>query len=167
MKSKLSEERLSFFVYGTLLPGQPNAFLWQSSVTRQQTAVLANGRLYDMGSYPMLVEEGDGLVYGMINYVIEAEYNAVMARLDHLEGYDPAQPNGFGYRRVVREVQVANGRSLRAWVYIGLQTAVPGMNPIPGGDWAVYAAKTFQDIEPWWRDVASVHGLHEPPDEVV
>lgn len=165
MKSKTEKERLPFFVYGTLLPGQPNAVLWGESIVAQETAVLAGGRLYDMGFYPMLVEEGEESVIGIVNYVAESEYEAVLARLDDLEGYDPTNPHDFGYKRLVRAVQVSNaniehgrnGRSLKAWVYVGQETAVRHLLPIPVGDWAAYSAKTFQDVEQWWRDVEAVH----------
>jgi gamma-glutamylcyclotransferase (GGCT)/AIG2-like uncharacterized protein YtfP len=161
VKSKMNEERLPFFVYGTLLPGQPNAVLWGESIVAQETAVLKGGRLYDMGFFPMLVEEAETVVTGMVNHIAESEYAAVMARLDALEGYDPQNPDAFGYQRVVREVQLSNGRSLKAWVYVGQKTAVRDLSPIPGGNWAAYSAKTFQDIEQFWRDVEAVHHRSE------
>lgn len=151
----MDEERLPFFVYGTLLPGQSNAYLWADSVIKSEGATLTGCLLFDMGSFPMLVETGDGAVVGVVQTVAEADYEAVLARLDHLEDYDPKQPDDAWYRRIVREVVVQNasaesgrtGCSLRAWVYIGHQDAVRGLQPIPGGDWAAYAAKTFQNIE--------------------
>lgn len=157
MKSKTEKERLPFFVYGTLLPGQPNAVLWGESIVAQETAVLVGGCLYDMGFFPMLVEEAEAVVTGMVNHIAQTEYKAVMARLDALEGYDPQNPDVFGYQRVMREVRLSNGRSLTAWVYVGQKTAVRGLSPIPGGDWAAYSEKTFQDIEQFWRDVEAVH----------
>lgn len=163
MKSKRNEEKRPFFVYGTLLPGQPNAFLWQDLVTAQQAATLAGSALYDMGSYPMLVETGHESVHGIVFHVAETDYHTVLARLDALEAYDPAQPNEYGYRRVMREVQIANGRFLPAWVYIGQQTAVRGLMPIPNGDWLAYAAQTFQDIETWLQTATSVHKLPQSP----
>lgn len=170
MKSKMNEEKRPFFVYGTLLPGQPNAYLWGEAVVVQETAVFVGGRLYDMGSYPVLIEGGEKLVSGMVMQVAEAEYDAVLARLDVLEGCDSDTCSGEEYRRVVREVKVVsasseqggNGRSLSAWVYLGYEKGVRGLLPIPGGDWAAYVAKTFQDSEQWWKKVASVHRL---PDE--
>jgi gamma-glutamylcyclotransferase (GGCT)/AIG2-like uncharacterized protein YtfP len=53
---------LPFFVYGTLLPGQPNYPLWAAAIRSEQPATLPNGRLYDMaqlglGHYPLLVED--------------------------------------------------------------------------------------------------------------
>lgn len=158
MKSKLNEEKRPFFVYGTLLPGQPNAYLWQGTVTDQQPSTLAGSALYDMGSYPMLVETGDECVHGIVLHIAEAAYAAVLARLDELEGCTPDQPEDFGYSRVVREVQGENGRSLSAWVYIGQEATVRGLSAIPGGDWAAYVASTFQDIDQWLQDVAAKHG---------
>jgi gamma-glutamylcyclotransferase (GGCT)/AIG2-like uncharacterized protein YtfP len=161
----MDDDRLPFFVYGTLLPGQPNAVLWGEAIEAQEKARLTGGCLYDMGSYPMLIEEGNTSVFGIVNVVSEAAYESVLARMDRLEGYDPKQPDETWYRRVAREVVLANGRSLKAWVYVGHPTAVRGMKPIPGGDWAAYTAQTFQDVEQWWQDVASVHSLDEPPDK--
>ena len=166
VKSKLNEERLPFFVYGTLLPGQPNAFLWQGTVTAQQPATLAGSTLYDMGSYPMLVETGDDCVQSMLLHIAEAEYAAVLARLDELEGCTLDQPEDFGYSRVIRTVQIEitspehdrNSRSHSAWVYIGQEATVRGLPPIPGGDWAAYVVDTFHDIDKWLQDVASQHG---------
>ena len=166
VKSKPNEERLPFFVYGTLLPGQPNAYLWKDAVTKQEPAVLAGGCLYDMGSYPMLIEEGTAPVYGTVIHPAEAEYEAVLARLDQLEGCTPDQSEDFGYSRVIRTVQIentstehdGNGRSLSAWVYIGQETTVRGLPSIPGGDWAAYVVDTFHDIDKWLQDVAAQHG---------
>jgi gamma-glutamylcyclotransferase (GGCT)/AIG2-like uncharacterized protein YtfP len=171
VRSKENEEKRPFFVYGTLLPGQSNAYLWQDAVTSQQAATLAGSALYDMGSYPMLVETGTESVHGIVFHTADTDYHTILARLDALEGYDPAQPNEYGYKRVVREVQVTNaspepdrnGRFLSAWVYIGEEAAVRGFMPIAHGDWRAYAAHTFQNIETWLQTVTSVHGLHQPP----
>lgn len=166
VKSKPNGEKRPFFVYGTLLPGQPNAFLWQGTTIAQQSATLAGCTLYDMGSYPMLVETGDEQVHGTLLHITEAAYVAVLARLDELEGCTPSQSEDIGYSRVIRTVQMENdstehgrnGRFQSAWVYIGQPATVRGLPPIPGGDWAAYVANTFQDIDQWLQDVAAQHG---------
>ena len=127
MDVKSKQELLPFFVYGTLLPGQPNAYLWGEAVAAQQTAVLPNGRLYDLGSFPMLVEEGEESVQGMLIWVRPAEYTAVVASLDELEGYDPAQPLASAYRRVRRAVQEITARHGSGSVAI---VAHGGVNPL-------------------------------------
>ncbi len=59
-------KRLPFFVYGTLLPGQPNYDLWSDSIREKKPAIFRNGRLIDLGFYPILFEGGDSPVSGMI-----------------------------------------------------------------------------------------------------
>ncbi len=53
-------EPLPFFVYGTLLPGQPNDELWADSIIKIEAAFLDNSHIYDMGYYPMLVAQSGG-----------------------------------------------------------------------------------------------------------
>ncbi|MCB9418866.1 MAG: gamma-glutamylcyclotransferase [Ardenticatenaceae bacterium] len=137
-RSKQDELRLPIFVYGTLLPGQPNAFLWQGLETGVENAQLRNGRLYNMGGYPMLVETGVDSVQGQIITIAVDFYEVVLARMDFLEGYDPLRPEAARYRRVVREVTLANGRSTTAWVYVGQMAFVNGRVPIPDGNWTAY-----------------------------
>ena len=165
MDLKSTSEPLPFFVYGTLLPGQPNAHLWGDGLVFEQPASLANGRLYDCGAFPMLVEEGEKPVVGCLIAVQPGQYQDILARLDDLEGYNPEQPTASAYRRVRREVTAEDGRHHAAWVYVGHASALPGMTPIPDGDWRSYVAATFADMQQWWQEVQSVHGLLRPPDE--
>ena len=148
-----------FFVYGTLLPGQPNYYVWGEAIEAEEQATLANGRLYDMGHYPMLIEAGDKPVKGLLVGVAETEYGAVLARLDYLEGYDPAQPEACAYRRVLREVRGINGCVQSAWVYIGHPQYIAGKPAIPGGDWLAYVGATVKESRGWWANVKSVSGL--------
>jgi gamma-glutamylcyclotransferase (GGCT)/AIG2-like uncharacterized protein YtfP len=148
-----------FFVYGTLLPGQPNYYVWGQAVVSEEQAVLANGRLYDMGHYPMLIEIGDRPVRGMLVDVAESEYAAVLARLDYLEGYDLAQPATCAYRRVRRKISGVSGCVRTAWVYIGRPQYVVGKPAISGGDWLVYVGATAKESRRWWANVKSVSGL--------
>ncbi|MCA9875410.1 MAG: gamma-glutamylcyclotransferase [Anaerolineales bacterium] len=165
MEAKSTIETVPFFVYGTLLPGQPNAYLWGDGLIAEYDARLPNGRLYDCGAFPMLVEEGQEAVVGSLIIVQPEQYPAILARLDDLEGYDPEQPAASAYRRVLREVITEDGRHHNAWVYVGHAAALPGMTPIPGGDWRRYASATFADMQQWWQTVQTVHGLLRPPDK--
>ncbi len=148
-----------FFVYGTLLPGQPNDFLWAEMVVSHEPAVLANGRLYNVGHYPMLLEEGDEPVQGRLLWVKSEAYAELVACFDHLEGYDPAQPGTNVYQREVREVQLVDGRLVMAWVYMGQPRYVTGLLPVVGGDWATYVAEMTENLRTWWAGVESVSGL--------
>ncbi|MCA9935161.1 MAG: gamma-glutamylcyclotransferase [Ardenticatenaceae bacterium] len=158
MGSKM--DMLPIFVYGTLLPEQPNAYLWEGTAVSQQPAVLQNGRLYDMGHYPMLIEEGNEAVQGMALAIRPTDYEEVLDALDELEGFDPSNPADCAYVRLHREVTVSNGRTLQAWVYIGQARFVNGRAPIPNGDWATYAATKGNELDDWWQGIDSVAGLH-------
>jgi gamma-glutamylcyclotransferase (GGCT)/AIG2-like uncharacterized protein YtfP len=151
-----------FFVYGTLLPQQPNYYLWGHHILRQETAVFVNGRLYDMGHYPMLVESSTGIVKGLLVTVHRRHYDEVMAQLDQLEGFDPEQPGESTYRRLERTVQLSDGRSQLAWVYIGQEKYVnDGCKIIENGDWVNHTTGKRAQMDRWWRRVSTVAGLHD------
>lgn len=153
---------LPFFVYGTLLPGQPNAYLWQDLVMRQESARLMAARLFDMGHYPMCVPDEDGEVLGVVLWIQPQAYETVLSRLDFLEGVDPQQPETSAYRRVRQQVVVVeDGRSQDVWVYLGSARFVANKPVVPDGDWAAYAAQRRGDVRDWWTAVNTVAGLHD------
>ncbi len=152
---------LPFFAYGTLLPGQVNAHFWGDTILTMETAVLPNGRLYDLGHYPMLLEAEGSPVKGMLITVDPAQYETVLARLDALEGYDSAQSEQSEYVRVKRVVERRNGRTQTAWVYMGNITFQPTLPIVKNGDWATYMAHKQKEINTWWQSVNTVAGLHE------
>ena len=143
--------QLPLFVYGTLLPNQPNAALWGSAVARWEAAALAPAHLYDFGAYPMLVESDHGTVHGMIATIQPARYDAVLTRLDQLERYDPAQPDKGPYRRRVRHVQLSDGSNRPVWIYLGTPDLVKGLPRISHGDWAAHTVQHQARLHLWWR----------------
>lgn len=158
----MQQPRLPFFVYGTLLPDQPNFFLWgEDSILARQPATFTGGKLYDMGFYPMLVTgNGATAVHGQLITVHEAAYAAVLQRLDELEGYDPTQPEDSAYQRVPVRVTLANGRTQTAWIYLGQPALVADKPEIIGGSWAAFAAASQSELEAWWQTIHTVGGLH-------
>ncbi|HID54191.1 MAG TPA: gamma-glutamylcyclotransferase [Anaerolineae bacterium] len=154
-------EILPFFVYGTLLPGQPNYALWAGAIVAEERAWLEHGRLYDASAYPMLVEMGEDSVQGILITVDPDQYPAVLARLDWLEGYKPDKPEQSDYRRVAREVCLADGRTAQAWVYIGKIQYISALPIIPNGDWAAYVQNKQETIDRWWETIDSVAGRHK------
>ena len=154
--------QLPFFVYGTLLPDQPNFHLWEADIETMEPATFLGGRLHDMGYYPMLVTVVDEAVQGMVITVNAAQYDTVLQRLDALEGYDPNQPDSSAYRRQKVEVVLANGRSQQVWVYLGQAQLVQGKPVVSDGDWAKYAAKNQSVLQKWWDAINTVAGLHDP-----
>ena len=153
-----------FFVYGTLLPGQPNDYLWGDAITKTETAVFPNGILFDMGHYPMMIEQPDSRVQGRLITVKPASYATIVANLDALEGYDPAQPQTSPYRRVERAVLLENGRSASAWLYLGHPRYVVGLLPMKSNDWIAHVAVKQQQIRKWWATIDTVAGLHAIED---
>lgn len=71
--------------------------------------------LFDLGIYPAAVPAPDGLVWGEIYEAADA--SAVLAALDDIEGYRPADPDRSLYVRSRVRVALPDGRSDSAWVY--------------------------------------------------
>ena len=90
------------------------------------------GRLFDVGEWPTLVL-ADGVVHGELFEVLD---EAVFAKLDPFEAYDPGDREGSSYLRVrVRLLEPA----VDAWVYVCNEPVIPGP-PIPSGSWRAWLA---------------------------
>ncbi|MEU9061328.1 gamma-glutamylcyclotransferase family protein [Streptomyces sp. NPDC048430] len=142
---------LPFFVYGTLLPGEPNHDRFLRGRTRgERPAVLPGALLYEGPGYPYAIE-GHGTVHGALVTAAPGAYAELLGLLDDLEQYlGPDHPRNL-YERVVRRAVPAplpdapgsaepgSAEPVRAWVYLAA-TAVArslrtGGTPVPGGDW--------------------------------
>jgi len=120
------------FVYGTLMSGAHTA-LGKSQRLRLAResdslgpASIAHVHLYDLGRYPGAVAGGgeDDVVHG--EAVLLSAPQPTLAWLDAYEGSE--------YDRVVREVRLAGGEAIDAWVY--LLRAVPARGKrIEDGRW--------------------------------
>ncbi|MEW2068067.1 gamma-glutamylcyclotransferase family protein [Streptomyces sp. NPDC007346] len=111
-------DELPFFVYGTLLPGEPNHDLFLRGRTAgERPAVLPRALLYDGPGYPYAID-GHGRVHGTLLTAAPGVYGELLGLLDHLEEYlGPRHPRNL-YERVVREVELPGEGSTRAWVYL-------------------------------------------------
>lgn len=110
------------FAYGTLLSGDSGA------TGRAQRARLAGegsllesgsteGRLYSLGRYPGLVLPGEGAtVKGEVWELADAERS--LKWLDAYEGIVPGDHPHNEYERCARDVVLANGSTVVAWVYV-------------------------------------------------
>ncbi|VAW43611.1 hypothetical protein MNBD_CHLOROFLEXI01-4000 [hydrothermal vent metagenome] len=152
-------EQTPFFVYGTLLPNQPNFPIWGSAILNMEAAQFHGGRLHDMGFYPMVIAAKAATVQGMVIMVAAASYRTIQQQLDVLEGYDPANQAGSAYRRQRAQVVMANGRFQPAWIYRGQPQFVKDKPIVANGDWTTYAASKQAESEAWWRNINSVAGL--------
>jgi len=145
-------EKLPFFVYGTLLPGQPNHDLWSEQIVEAKPAFFPNGRLYDMGPYPMLLE-GDGYpVKGLLASIRDDDYANILRRLDLLEGIDPQRPSEGDYRRAKRYIQLEQEQSMLSWVYLGRPSAIRTATLIESGEWVAYTVAKRREIFSWWSN---------------
>lgn len=142
------------FVYGTLRPGMSNNHWFCGADSNHTGASISGYELVTNGSYPYLLpasapagKGGAGadtpapLVRGTLVFVDPANWEAVAASLDELEGTDPARPvhDDNLYNRVLAEVVTDAGEPVTAWVYIppvSKQAQLRERYPlVPGGEW--------------------------------
>lgn len=157
--SSVQPEKLPFFFYGTLRPGERN----YDHLLKGQTSHEENGwwlegaELYlhaagsyghlkpaemhyqPSGAYPYLVE-GTGRVAGHLIELKPELYEALLVELDWLEGFSenaPAEENE--YLRIEREIVHESGARRQAWIYLGAPHAfsrqAPYLTRIESGDW--------------------------------
>lgn len=157
----MPEEYLPFFVYGTLLPDQPNYDLWQPAIQSSQPATFHNGRLLDLGHYPMLVETKEGLVHGQVITIQPAAYKVILNRLDHLEGYKPDNPEASEYLRKKRSVYLTDATAVAVWVYIGQARYTDHLPIVTDGNWLKHIQHKQQNSDDWWQNTHTVSGLHD------
>ena len=152
--------RLPFFVYGTLIPDQPNYYLWKDSITNTKKSMIKNYQLFDMGHYPMIVESKGNNVYGMLMYVKNEDYTKVTKIIDNLEGYNPENHGSSAYNREMRDIELEDGKIEKAWIYIGSKEYVKEGNAVKDGNWVKHVSEKKGNKD-WWKDTETVAGLHE------
>lgn len=156
-------KQFPFFVYGTLLPGQPNFELWQDAILAMKPARFVGAALYDLDWYPMLVELPGNQVTGLLITVEPALYSDVLAQLDFLEGHDPDDPTAGEYQRQLRIVTLSGGSHSVAWVYVGRLEPVNG-RPRLDTNWIDHARRQQPQLAAWWQAVETVAGRHTNQD---
>jgi gamma-glutamylcyclotransferase (GGCT)/AIG2-like uncharacterized protein YtfP len=104
------------FFYGTLMTGFERA--GRSRIDAQLTPI---GRgsiaatLFDLGIYPAAIPASDSRVWGEVHRMLDPD--AVLAALDEIEGFRPAQPDASLYTRIETAVTFEDGRVEPAWAY--------------------------------------------------
>ncbi|MDX1413158.1 MAG: gamma-glutamylcyclotransferase family protein [Candidatus Promineifilaceae bacterium] len=157
-------EQLPFFVYGTLLPGQPNESLWRGCICKAEPAYIHNCQLFDMGHYPMLVPQKAGIVAGQLITVDRSVYEEILSRLDALEEFFPEQPEQSTYYRVCKKVTTEDGQQWDAWIYEGDLHLIDGMPRIVSGNWLEYVSGKQEEINTWWESINTMFGHHRQAD---
>ncbi|MFC8224263.1 gamma-glutamylcyclotransferase [Streptomyces sp. NPDC057287] len=101
----MTDGRLPFFVYGTLLPGEANHDRFLRGRTHEERpAVLPGALLYEGPGYPYVVD-GPGTVHGTLVTAAPGAYAELLGLLDDLEQYlGPDHPRNL-YERVARSAR--------------------------------------------------------------
>ena len=121
------------FFYGTLMSG-----FERPGRSRIGTKLTAVGRgwikatLFDLGIYPAAIPASDERVLGEVHRM--SDVDAVLAALDEIEGYRPAQPDASLYTRVETPVTFDDGHVEQAWAYF-YNAPLGGAQRIESGDY--------------------------------
>lgn len=137
---------LPFFVYGTLLPGQPNDHFWGNYILRHEPAVLHGVELYSFRMFPMMIESKNEelSVLGELIWVDPDQYETIVRKIDVLENYNPAEHDTSPYQRLQRNVLTQNAETVTAYTYIGRPELVTGLPQIHHGNWVEYVENQHQ-----------------------
>ena len=153
-------EQLPFFVYGTLIPDQPNYYLWKDSITDTKKGITKNYQLFDMGHYPMIIKSEGSNVNGMLMYIKTEDYDKITKIIDNLEGYNSENHGSSAYNREIRDIELENGELEKAWIYIGSEKYIKKENIVKDGNWVKHISRKEVDKD-WWKETDTVAGLHE------
>lgn len=108
----------SLFVYGTLHPDLALPEMREAVarlVLRGRATI--RGTLHDLGEYPGLrLDDASETVHGSV--FLLPEDPALLVQLDDYEGYRPHDPAASLFVRVLEEVTLEDGSTLRCWLYL-------------------------------------------------
>ena len=132
------------FTYGTLRRAAGNAAHRLLADSAEIVGPgFVRGRLYEATDFPVLVLDPAGVAVTGEVYRVSAP-EAVFARLDHYEGFDPTSPDTSEFRRDLVEVLMGDQRTVTAWAYV-YQRPLFDLHPIPHGDYARYLREKSGD----------------------
>jgi gamma-glutamylcyclotransferase (GGCT)/AIG2-like uncharacterized protein YtfP len=121
------------FFYGTLMSGfeRPGRSRIDSKLTPVGRGWI-KATLFDLGIYPAAIPASDEHVLGEVHRM--SDVDGVLAALDEIEGYRPAQPDASLYTRVETPVTFDDGRVEQAWAYF-YNAPLGGAQRIESGDY--------------------------------
>lgn len=137
------------FVYGTLMSGA-HAVLGTDErlrLARESSSLgpasLAGAQLYDLGDYPgaLPTQDINSIVHG--EAVLLSQPRASFEWLDEYEGFVHGADDNNEYDRVVRQVRLAGGETIDAWVYL-LRRLPSHARPVVSGRWAAADARILR-----------------------
>jgi Uncharacterized conserved protein len=107
------------FLYGTLLPSEaPKEIASVVKGFRRVGSGHVRGRLYDFGEFPGAVLDPSSrtVVYGEV--VVLPSDGQTLQVLDRYEEFDRLDPKRSLFVRKKVKIQMANGSSREAWIYV-------------------------------------------------
>ena len=106
----------NLFVYGTLIDLDFFKYMFKKMPEKiSEGHIRAN--IYDCGTFPMVLEEPGGKVYGLI-YTIE-ELEDILPSIDRYERFIPDDPEDSLFIRKKLSVTLSTDEDIHAWVYTG------------------------------------------------
>ncbi len=122
---------MKLFVYGSLKPGGWSHHLIEDVVVSEGVQGTVTGSIYDVGNFPALKRDDKGVVHGLLYEVKDDEKQALLVRLDRLEGYPGLFDRGY--------VAVTTGKCVEhALLYFGAdQSMFDEEQRIESGFWDV------------------------------
>jgi gamma-glutamylcyclotransferase (GGCT)/AIG2-like uncharacterized protein YtfP len=122
------------FFYGTLMSPFNRAGRQRITPKLQFTGRGSiRAALFDLGIYPAAIPAHDSsVVWGEVYETSDAA--SVLAALDEIEGYRPAEPDRSLYTRVLAEVTLEDSRVHQAWTYF-YNAPLGGAQRIASGDY--------------------------------
>ena len=156
MNSDATTQPLPIFVYGTLMIGQPNDYIWQETVHSFEVAFITDYCLYDFGYFPMMLEKPGRKVVGQLVRLEKDRFSQIIQNLDFLEGFDPDHPQESDFRRVQLQASSPTGGKIVAWTYLGNETRVQKLPVVRCGDWAKHVAERDEFIADLWQEISTV-----------
>lgn len=123
--------RHPIFVYGTLRPGEGNARVWvdRAEARHDGTCFVLGRALVDSGGFPYLVPALTAQTVGALIVPADEHYDAVLDRMDDLEGYHPDSRHNH-YERITIAVVTPDG-PVRAWTYVPASRALDHVARLP------------------------------------
>lgn len=115
------------FVYGTLRRGGENEIARLHPTSQFLRGASVRGRLYDMGGYPAIILDEEGISIAGEVYEIDEE---TLVRLDKFE-------LDAGYDRKAIEIK-GDGLATSCWIYGPPSGLCTGKSEIPSGGWIDY-----------------------------
>jgi len=127
------KNEVKIFVYGTLKMGGYYARHFDSVRIEAKPAMIC-GAIYDGAPYPRLRLDKDGKVYGEIHTYREPD--AVLERMDMIEGYRKGSDNNLYNRKKVKVV-LEDGSEEEAYIYEYAEDLDGRAKVIENGKWEI------------------------------